>query len=193
MNKKPQRRWHRTREREPNEIGSAVAAVCWKQAMTSLDRLASHVTPGGPSAGLAAHGEFLAALVYIVHARCCLRGHADAFRSALISGLTRRLGELLEDSLPARQRCAGWAQWFRRRVENRAVEYRQCGWTEDGPTFRLTRAAAWEIVAAYNPPPQDHGWAMAQLTEADLPAANDAVHAALEALLPAVHSRAEQT
>ena len=171
--------------RDPAEIATAMAAIVWRAGDNRLKNLRKG---GFEIAAGPAYVDILAELLVflvVVADRIAYRHDAGAWRTGFTAALALRVGDLLQDSFddllgPAPGR--GYKARFIDLLNERASEYAQYEYRDDGPEFAFLRHFGNRLTEAM-PDEFDRRWALDQAMTVEGPECVEIVEKAMRGVL----------
>ncbi len=170
--------------RPPQQVANALAAVVWRTADVRLKNLRKgrFEVAAGPQY-LAVLAEILCFLV-VAADRVAYRCHPGPWREAFTVALAIRVGELLQDSFddllgPIPD---GYRKRFVDRLNQRAAQYADFAYGEDGPQFAFLRHFG-NLLTEAMPDPDDRRWALDQAMTVEGPECVDVIEKTMRGLL----------
>ena len=163
--------WHNQAHTGDNSQSASVAAlICWRLASTAIANLRQEdyrITD--PAQGYAIIAEILYFLIQLAD-RMAYEKFPLEQRTAFVTALANRLGEILHDNVldvPGVDVSADYKGQFIARLNERADDYATFGYTEAGPDFGFVRYLGLRIMDRL--PQQDRSWIVDQIMDIEVP------------------------
>jgi hypothetical protein len=171
--------------RDPAQVANALAAIVWRIADARLKNLrkGNFDVAAGPDY-LMVLVELLCFLV-VVADRIAYRHDPGAAREVFTSTLVTRVGELLQDSfddLLGPAPGGGYRKRFIDRFNQRAAEYADFDYRDDGPEFAMLRHFG-QLLTDTLADPDDRRWALDQAMTVEGPECVDVMEKSMRGLL----------
>lgn len=166
------------------EIAGAAAFIVFRIAQNALKsmRSARYELPPGP-AYFAFLAEFLVFLTLCADRIAHRRGDA-AWRTEFTTALANRIGVHLADNeseLLGTDTPEAIKRRFVALVNDRADDYADCGWSDDGPDYAFYRCLGHRVAEVMES--DERTWAVSQVIEVEAPNAADTLRGAMAGLL----------
>lgn len=178
-------RWHKTdKEKSITEIAGVVAFIIWRLAHGSVKNMRKDKfeIEAGPRF-IAVLTEFLIFLIQIAD-RIAYGKLDEAARTEFTTALALRVADTLEENL-ADLGAGGEGQDYRRQfislLNERAADYADFGYSEDGPDYAFRRYLGTCVMAFMEE--RDRPWIMDQVIEIEIPDAVALVQKGMRDLL----------
>ncbi len=185
--------WHNTAHTGDNtQSASVVALICWRLASATIGNLRKEdyrITD--PAQGYAIIAEILYFLIQLAD-RMAHEKFSLEQRTAFVTALANRLGEILHDNVldvPGVDATADYKGQFIARLNERADDYATFGYTEDGPDFAFVRYLGLRIMDRL--PQQDKSWIVDQIMDIEVPEMVKTLKKAITELFPPANEAGE--
>jgi len=185
--------WHNTAHTGDNtQSASVVALICWRLASGTIANLRKEdyrITD--PAQGYAIIAEILYFLIQLAD-RMAYEKISLEQRTAFITALANRLGEILHDNVldvPGVDTTADYKGQFIARLNERADDYATFGYTEAGPDFAFVRYLGLRIMDRL--PQQDKSWIVDQIMDIEVPEMVKTLKKAITELFPSANEAGE--
>ncbi len=159
-------RWHQSkRTRSPEEVAGAIAFNSWKLAMDSVVNLHSEQFNQRSALQLSLTIEYLLFQVQITD-RILHDQLENEERQQIITALVLRLAELVQENSSESLGEGDYGTPFIQLFNQRAAEYSELGFSNDGPSYPFLRHLGNEIQQLMGSE-QDQRWAIDQVMDRD--------------------------
>jgi hypothetical protein len=162
--------WHDDEAaRSPEEIGGAIAFICWRIALDKAINLhGAHFVFENDQQRLMVITEYLIYQVQIAD-RLIHKVMEPPKRTAIITTLVTKLAEHYQDNATDLLGVDQHDQQFIARYNQRATEYAELNWDDEGPSYSFFRHLGFEIQQVMGYQEHDNRWVIDQVMDVDGP------------------------